>query len=63
MPITLPPTEPFDSALIKQLVQRALDEVGAVTSIPPTEDESRVDNLYVIEVEGHPRLNVEYEEV
>lgn len=59
MPIASSPT---NRAIIEQLVAQTLAEMGAVTSIPPTEDEERVDNLFVVQVEGRPRLEVEYEE-
>jgi len=48
--------------IIKKLVEEALQELHVVISNPPSSEEKQVDNLYVIQVEGNPRLEVEYEE-
>jgi len=48
--------------LIKELVEEALQELHLVISNPPSAEEKQVDNVYVIQVEGNPRLEVEYEE-
>jgi len=60
MPVTSAPG--ISRAIIEQLVAEALAKAGAVTSIPPSEDEERVENLFVVKVGGLPRLEVEYEE-
>ena len=48
--------------VVKELVEEALADLGVVISDPPSSEEKRVDNVYVIEVEGNPRLEVKYEE-
>lgn len=48
--------------LVKKMVKEALEELHVIISSPPSSEENQVDNMYVIKVEGNPRLKVEYEE-
>lgn len=58
----MPINSKISPELIKELVEEALQELHVVISHPPSSEEKQVDNLYVIQVEGNPRLEVEYEE-
>jgi len=49
-------------SLVKRLVEKALQELHVVISNPPSGEEKQVDNLYIVQVEDNPRLEVEYEE-
>lgn len=49
-------------AVIKKLVEEALEELQVLLSNPPSAEEKAVDNVFVVEVEGSPRLEVEYED-
>lgn len=47
---------------VQAIVEEILEGLGIVSSNPPSEEEKQVNNIYVVEIEGNPRLKVEYEE-